>query len=409
MKKEKIKNIVFFSGGVNVRSGGPSGYIANLKSGIEALGIDDIKFIFKTIDNQELKLRKILVRLASFWIPIKSYRKKFRLYLSSKISGMAFDDTSLNSLYYKSFINELNKYEFDSITCHYVKDALFIRNYLNNNNSTAKLILMSHSPEPPSEEIYTSERANKNPYAEQNYLRWKNIEKEAFCDSADILLFPSEESIEPYYNALPYFKELLRRKKFLFLETGCCPLKTKNSYDSLRNKYNIKTKFVISYIGRHNKIKGYDLLQKIAAVILDKRNDVTFLIGGKISNEIQPLNNERWIELGFINPADVITISDCFILPNRQTYFDLVLLEVLSMGCPIFATKTGGNKAVFKRTHAIMLYENIDECVDKINKYLDFTIDKKDKLKKQIIDAYNKYYTIEVFAKNYEDMISKIK
>ena len=53
--------------------------------------------------------------------------------------------------------------------------------------------------------------------------------------------------------------------------------------------------------------------------------------------------------------------------------------------------------------------ENIDECVDKINKYLDFSIDKKDKFKKQIIDAYNKYYTIEVFAKNYEDMISKIK
>lgn len=113
--------------------------------------------------------------------------------------------------------------------------------------------------------------------------------------------------------------------------------------------------------------------------------------------------------MGFINPADVITVSDCFILPNRQTYFDLVLLEVLSMGCPIFATKTGGNKAVFKRTRAIMLYENIDECVDKINKYLDFSIDKKDKFKKQIIDAYNKYYTIEVFAKNYEDMISKIK
>lgn len=73
--EERIKNIVFFSGGVNVRSGGPSGYIANLKSGIEALGIDDIKFIFKTVDNQDVKLRKFLIRLASFWIPIKSYRK----------------------------------------------------------------------------------------------------------------------------------------------------------------------------------------------------------------------------------------------------------------------------------------------------------------------------------------------
>ena len=408
MKKERLKNIVFLSEKVNIRAGGPSGYIANLKIGIEKCNYKKIKFIFRNGENKELKKINLFLRIMSFWIPIKSYRKKFRNYLKNKIPRMSFDNVSIDSVHFKDFVKELDKYEFETITCHHVRDALFIRNYLNYRNSNAKLILMSHSPEPPSEEIFTSEKAIGNQNAEKNYEKWKYIEQEAFYYAADILLFPSKESVEPYSQALEYFDEIKIKKPFLFLETGCCALNSKSSCNELRNKYNIKTNFVISYIGRHNRVKGYDLLKKIAEKILEIRDDVTFLIGGKQGNEIEALKNDKWIELGFVDPASVLKISDCFILPNRQTYFDLILLEVLSMGCPIFASNTGGNKAVYKRTNVIMLYNNEDECVKKIVEFLNLPQEEKEKLKERTQKAYNDYYTTDVFAKNYIGMIEQI-
>lgn len=178
--------------------------------------------------------------------------------------------------------------------------------------------------------------------------------------------------------------------------------------EELRKKYNIKTPYIISYIGRHNKIKGYDLLKDIAEKVLAERDDVTFLIGGKLSPDIEPLNHPRWIELGFVNPPDVLSISDCFILPNRQTYFDLVLLEVMSMGVPVFASATGGNKSVYEATNAINLYKDIDECVEQITAYLDLDEDKQLALKEKTLQAYCENYTLEIFAKNYVKMIESL-
>lgn len=309
---------------------------------------------------------------------------------------------------YQGVVAVLDKEKFDTITVHYVRDALFIKNYLKSRKKNIQLLLMSHSPEPPSIEKYTVEKIQKVINADSNFYKWKDMEKMAFLDAADILLFPSKESIEPYSSALDYFEDIEKNKRLLFLPTGCCQLRRDDNSVDFRKKYNIKTPYIISYIGRHNKIKGYDLLKEIASRILAKRDDVTFLIGGKASLDIQPLNHPRWIELGFVNPPDVLSISDCFILPNRQTYFDLVLLEVMSMGVPVFASATGGNKSVYQATDAIKLYENIDECVEKINSYLDSSLEEKLALKEKTLQAYNDNYTLEIFAKNYVKMIESL-
>ena len=176
----------------------------------------------------------------------------------------------------------------------------------------------------------------------------------------------------------------------------------------MRNKYNITTKYVISYLGRHNEIKGYDLLKKIAQSILDKRDDITFLIAGNLSNDIKPLEHPKWIEIGRTHPTNVLSIADLFILPNRQTYFDLVLLEVLSSGVPVFASNTGGNKSVYKQTGAIKLYDTIDDCVNLIDEFFMLTEKERKTLGNKCIDSYLANYTPEIFASNYKNMIKQI-
>lgn len=401
-----MKNIIFFSEEINLRAGGPAGYIANLKKGLQLIQNDRIFFIIGSKKNDALRYRKHISKLLTWWIPAKKLRRHIRERIVDKFLGLNIDNISLDSPRYKGFVKILDEIDFDSVTCHFVKDALFIRNYLNVRNRNAKIILMSHSPEPPSREFYATELSNKSEKAEFVLQLWERIEKEAFEKAADILLFPSKEAIEPYSSQLDYFESI--DKQFLFLPTGCCKLVCDKNTLDFREKYKIKTPYIISYIGRHNKIKGYDLLKDIAIKVLSTRDDVTFLIGGKPSSDIEPLNHPRWIELGFVNPPDVLSISDCFILPNRQTYFDLVLLEVMSMGVPVFASATGGNKSVYKATQAINLYKDIDECVEKINAYLDSSIDVKKDLKEKTLKAYNDNYTLEIFAKNYVKMVESL-
>jgi len=407
--KRKVSNVIFFSGKIDLRAGGPSGYIANLKAGLEKNGNNDIEIVVRKHD-VPLKLKYVgMARILSCLIPFKTIRKKIRNYLIERFnSSSRFDAVSLEARYYKDFVRVLDDIEFDTITCHWVKDALFIRNYLDSRKSKAKLILMSHSPEPPSEEVYAVEKRSGNPDAEKNYKIWQKIEKAAFCEKADYLLFPSKEAIEPYSSSLPYFESLFEQKQFLFLPTGCTPLATDQSKEQLREKFNIKTKYVVCYVGRHNRIKGYDILQDIASVILEKRDDVTFLIAGKLDSGIPPLQHERWIELGFANPAEVFTVSDVFILPNRQTYFDLILLEALSTGIPVIASATGGNKSVAEATSAISLYSDIKQCVQLCHDFLDLPEEEKEKQRERCMSAYDNNYTLSIFAKNYAEMMHNL-
>lgn len=406
--KKKVKNIVFLSGDLNIRGGGPQGYIANLKKGIEEIGCRDIAFICHACTNKELKKKLRLKKLLSCCVPIKKYRHLMRDWLINSDEETSEFGYGESSLRYSEYSDELRGYEFDSITCHGFLDALFVHDYLKSINSNAKLILMSHSPQPTSQEFYQSDIDNNRVNANQHYEKWKELEKIAFKECADYLLFPSIESMEPYQANLDYFEYLLNNKSFLYMPTGCCQLYTELSQLQLREKFDIKTKYIVSYIGRHNRIKGYDILKEIALKILLNRNDVTFVIGGIASKTIRPLNHPRWKELGFVNPAEVLAMSDCFVLPNRQTYFDLVLLEALSIGCPVIASATGGNKTVYKKTNAIDLYDDIDGCVDKIDSYLNLKSEEKEERRKKVLYAYNMNYTIEEFSKRYIELINGV-
>lgn len=413
MKKIKVDNVIFLNDKLDMRAGGPCGYLANLKHGIETFtNANNIVFITKDILKKtkvcKHKLKKAISKYLTILIPTKKLRKKYReniykfLTRKQNIEYLKIDATD-----YVNFVDVLDKYEFKTIICHYTRDAIFVKNYLLSRNLKSKILLMSHSPEPPSQEIYHSQLIAGIPCAYENYKLWQNIEKEAF-NLADIMIFPSREAMEPYLSGLDYFKSLINKKEVYFIPTGCNEIDITNITENIKTKYNITTKYIISYIGRHTKIKGYDILQEVAKKILAQRQDVTFVIAGSQTIEFEPLQDERWIELGRINPANLLSISDLFILPNRQTYFDLILLEVLSSGVPVVASNTGGNTSVYNTTKAIELYDTKEELIQKINEYLDMPDNCKRDKKILSKKAYESNYTLEHFAHNYIDLIKDI-
>lgn len=378
--------------------GGPSGYLYNLYNQLLKDNVDCIHFI-EEYDK----------------INIKDYLKKF-LYKNKKLYNYLYTkhnrnkvlrDVNSNSHYSRVDLSKYDVVHFHgSLSMYCVKDSL--KDY------KGIVIFTTHTPKVSYKEIIEDNTLKEDyiKYKEQ-YDDLKKIDEYAF-NRADYIVFPVEEAEECYYNTWPEYEEIRKKNKnkIHYIPTGINPIKVEETKEETRDKYNIpKNAFVISYVGRHNEIKGYDKLKKFGEKILNdpKYSNVYFLIGGKES-PLQGLNNERWIEVGWTNkPYTIMNCADLFILPNRETYFDLILLEVMSIGKPVFLSNTGGNKYFHRYKDSGLIYydiNNFDEALSILKK----TINRKDlnTLGDKNKKIFNENLTIEIFSKNYLSFINKI-
>ena len=183
------------------------------------------------------------------------------------------------------------------------------------------------------------------------------------------------------------------------MPSGILQCTAKVDSKTVREKYGIPNNaFLISYVGRHNQIKGYDVLKEIGSKILDKK-DVYMIIAGS-EGPLYHLENKKWIEVGWTNdPHSIIAASNLFILPNRETYFDLVFLEVLSLGVPLLVSNTGGNKYFF---------DTVKDAIKEINSIMKKENKEIEKSKKKNIDLFNKTFNDKEFANRYIELLGML-
>lgn len=96
-------------------------------------------------------------------------------------------------------------------------------------------------------------------------------------------------------------------------------------------------------------------------------------------------------------------------LPNKETYFDLILLEVLSLGKMVVASESGGNK-YFKKWDGkgIYLYNKQSEAVQLLEKIAKMTTDEKHQAEAASLSIFSSNFTIELFVDRYLDIISRL-
>jgi len=260
--------------------------------------------------------------------------------------------------------------EYDIVFFHQPSDLFREKDNLANFDGI--VVLQSHCPEPESHEI-----------CKNNGLDFGLIKK--FCERsdrfaferADYVVFPCQEAEEPYIKGWKYFPQFeeRKRKQFRFIPTGIVPLLAKRESVTIRDELNIPNEsFVVCYVGRHNKIKGYDIIKNIASRYFANHDDTWFVIGGK-EGPLRSLDHPRWIEIGWTNDAaSYISASDVFFLPNRETYYDLVMLEILSLGKIVIASRTGGNRFFEKEgVKGVFLYDSVDEAIELLQKVNDMS------------------------------------
>lgn len=122
------------------------------------------------------------------------------------------------------------------------------------------------------------------------------------------------------------------------------------------------------------------------------------------------LENPSWIEIGFTkDPYSLISAGDVFVLPNNETYFDLVMIEVLSLGKIVIASRTGGNKYYEKAgAKGVFLYDTLAEAEELVDKVKAMSKEERKKLEKENRCFYEKYLTSTVFYENYKKMVNEV-
>ena len=290
-----------------------------------------------------------------------------------------------------------------TIDLYWAKDSL--RDY------KGKEILTLHSPTMPCKQMISMLTNFEKKYMKWFYAKLPDIDNYAI-NRADNIIIACEEAEEPYYHEWPGYAEFHEKNKhkYVYMTTGTAPKSALVTKEEMRKKYGMpQDAFVISYVGRHNEIKGYDALKEIGKQLLDANDNAYVFIAGT-EGPLYHLEHNRWIEVGWTkDPGSVIQASDVFVLPNKETYFDLVMLEVLSLGQIVVASYTGGNKYFAKYENSgIFLYSNNAEAENIINTLIKMSEVERNELRKKNLELYKAEFTNEAFAKRYIDSLHKI-
>lgn len=316
--------------------GGPQGYTFNLKKGVESLGYSS-SFSFWSMFNHETRTNSINISKEKILLIVPSRLKQILILLTILITFLRF---RLNRELIRKIKNS------DTIIINDQNFFLFINFIIKRKK---KLIYMQHTPTSTREEVIAS--SNLKYYKLLSYFLGK-VERKFFIDSHNIII-PSRNSINSY-DLFGIITKSEVIKKLIIIPSGVPKLNVIEHY-----KFNLKQdKISIGYIGRYHDHKGFDVFINL---FKDFKNDPRFHFYSAGSGNIMPPESINYTNIGWTkNVAELISQMDLIICPNKFTYFDLLPLEVMSIGTPLLLSPIGGNIDLSKYSEGIYLSKSND-------------------------------------------------
>jgi glycosyltransferase involved in cell wall biosynthesis len=141
-------------------------------------------------------------------------------------------------------------------------------------------------------------------------------------------------------------------------------------------------KFRVVAVGRVVEGKGFSDLLRALARLRDEGYEMELvLVGGNIANEISPLSRELTEEVRALEVHDAVTVtgmvhnvedylaaSDVFVIPSYREGLSRALLEAMSMGLAVVATRIRGNREVIQDGASGLLYtaRNVEELASRL-------------------------------------------
>jgi glycosyltransferase involved in cell wall biosynthesis len=327
------KILIFFPDEININKGGPSGFLAhNL--------LDKPREIFVFVRDLELKKKNRFHWILEKIGLIKRKNKIVQLYLNIRA----------------------NEYKF--IYFHECSNFELCRNYI---PQSQHVILQSHAPELPSIE------AKGWNLGDEICKQYEKAQANAF-KRANTIIFPNLDSV-PLYDEIDYDKS-----KIKYILSGA------RLPDIVRKVPLNNDKINLLYIGRRNRIKGFDIVLDSFVRACTIRDDIRLIVLGNGSD----IGLENVYELGNTNnPIMWMNSVDYIINANRQSYFDLSVIEALSIGCPLLIAINYGHNYYLSKSDGIVGFNSKDED-GLFNLLVSEELKKRDSVNIANIELYNK-------------------
>ncbi|MCI6229141.1 MAG: glycosyltransferase family 4 protein [Clostridiales bacterium] len=376
--------------------GGPLGVGYHIKQAAEKKGLDCIHFLPGNAAQLQkeagqkswLYQHKRLTKAVRSFRHIDEYQKMFY----SPV------DTS-------DYLNQ-----FDIIHFHRTSDMYKQRKSLE--NYRGKVIVTSHSPVPLAQELLAASATGVElAYMKHNLKKFQEMDSWAFRN-ADYIVFPCEDAEEPYYLNWEEYADIHEQRKahYRYIPTGISDISVSADRSSVRDKFGISNEeFVVVYAGRHNEVKGYDSLKRIGERYLSNHRDTRFLIAGT-EGPLMRLDHPKWTEVGWTREVhNIINAGDVFVLPNKFTYFDLIMIEVLALGKIVVASRTGGNKFFEKAgVEGVFLYDTEEEACDALDRIKEMSSVQREALGQKNRLFYENHLTSEKYVDSYLALLNDV-
>ena len=141
-----------------------------------------------------------------------------------------------------------------------------------------------------------------------------------------------------------------------------------------KNKINFNNKKkIITFVGKLNRSKGYDLFGKAVIKILKKYKDWYAYVAGDEPRDKLEFNHNRLIKLGFREHKDVISLykktSIAVVCSRWEEPFGRTSLEAAANGCAVIISNKGGlpetitNGRIVKNLTVNEIYKNIKDLI----------------------------------------------
>ncbi|MSU88728.1 glycosyltransferase [Rhodobacteraceae bacterium 2CG4] len=401
------RHAIYFDWPLHIRAGGPPGYLANLAAGLEQLGrADAVDLLTREQEPAGAPAPGALFERVVCDPGAASRQAAERL--EREAAFLARPDLMQVDARH---LPRLRPQDRTLIHVHTTIDAVKMHNTLTclGHRHRVKLVLTSHCPEAPAREWAEKAYAEgaPAPACELYYHNHLELDLHAF-QLADVLVFPCPEAMEPYRATLPGFDALFGQRDVRFLPTGVTALPPAGDRAALRAGFGLGDGFTACYLGRHNRVKGYDLLTRAGLAMLEADPSSRVLVGGR-EGPLPTPDHPRWIEAGWTDrPQDLLAASDVFILPNEQTYFDLMLLEVLSAGLPVLAARTGGNRHFEGLSRGIRLFDHEADLTAALDELRATPATDRAHLGEQNRALHAARFSSSAFAARYLDLLDEI-
>lgn len=140
-------------------------------------------------------------------------------------------------------------------------------------------------------------------------------------------------------------------KRFEVVPPGIDTSEFRNINHNVYERFPIKGRRIILFVGRIDRNKGIDILIKAAPHVLRRNPDTVFFIAGADFGERANLQkmvgeyklNESFIFAGSLARQDIVSAfkhADVFALPSRYEAFGIVLIEAMAARLPVIAADT---------------------------------------------------------------------